>query len=52
MWETLIRAGLEYGAEVWGVAGEWEEAEIIQREMGRRILKYHGKTANPAVRGD
>ena len=31
-----------------GVIGEWEEAEVIQREAGRRILKCNGKTANPA----
>ena len=50
LWESTIRAGLEYGAEVWGAMGEWEEAEVIQRETGRRILKCNGKTANPAVR--
>jgi hypothetical protein len=52
LWESIIRAGMEYGAEVWGVSGEWEEGEVIQRETGRRILNCHRKAANLAVRGD
>ena len=43
LWDALVRSILEYGAEVWG-EGEWEEAELIQREMGRRILRCNSKT--------
>ena len=52
LWESIGRAGLEYGAEVWGAVGEWEEGEVILREAGRRILKCTGKTTNGAVRGE
>jgi hypothetical protein len=51
LWEALVRSNLEYAAGVWG-AGQWEEAELIQREMGRRILRCNGKTSNAAVRGE
>ena len=37
VWITLVRPILEYGAEILG-AGEWEEAEKLQREMAKRIL--------------
>ena len=47
----MIRAGLEYGAEIWG-GGQWEEAELIQREVGRRILGCSRMTSNAAVRGE
>jgi hypothetical protein len=47
LWEALVRSNLEYAAEVWG-AGQWKEAEMIQREMGRRILRCNGKTSNGA----
>src|SRR4051812_19767259 len=30
----------------------WEEGERVQREMGRRILRCHGKTTNEAVLGE
>jgi hypothetical protein len=51
LWEALVRSILEYGAEVWG-GEEWEEAEVIQREMGRRILRCKSKTSNEAVLGE
>jgi len=51
LWESVIRPGLEYGAEVWG-EGEWEEAERLQREMGRLILGAAAKTANEVVLGE
>ena len=38
IWMTLVRPILEYGAEVWG-GEKWEEAEKLQREMGKRILR-------------
>src|SRR5277367_966614 len=33
-------------------AGKWEEGELIEREMGRRILKCSGKTTTAAVLGE
>ena len=50
-WTTLVRPSLEYGAQVWGDR-KWESAEIIQREMGRKILRCNSRTANAAVRGE
>jgi hypothetical protein len=49
--EALVRSVLEYGAVVGKSAG-WDEAERVQREMGRRILRCHGKTTNEAVLGE
>ena len=51
LWKALVRPILEYAAEIWG-DGEWEEAEKVQREMGRRILGVLEKTTNEAVLGD
>ena len=51
LWEGVIRTGMEYGAEIWG-EGQWEEAEMIQREVGRRILGCSKMTSNAAVRGE
>jgi hypothetical protein len=51
LYESLVRSILEYGAEVWGDE-VWEEGERVQREMGRRILRCHGKTTNAAVIGE
>ena len=42
---------MEYGVVVWGEE-KWEEAEKIQREMGRRILGVKTFTNNEAVLGD
>jgi len=51
LYKALVRSILEYGAEVWkGI--KWEEGERVQREMGRRILRCHGKTTNEAVMGE
>jgi hypothetical protein len=49
--EALVRSVLEYGAVVGKSAG-WEGAERVQREIGRRILRCHGKTTNEAVLGE
>ena len=51
LWEALVRPSLEYGAEIWGSA-KWEVAEVIQREMGRKILRCSPKAANASVRGE
>jgi len=51
LYQALVRSVLEYGAEVW-TNEEWEEGERVQREMGRRILRCHGKTTNEAVLGE
>jgi len=51
LYKALVRSILEYGAEVWKDI-KWEEGERIQREMGRRILRCHGKTTNEAVLGE
>ena len=50
LWDALGRTSLEYGAEIWG-EGPWEEAELIQREMGR-ILRCRKTTTNEAVLGE
>ena len=46
-----MRPTLEYAAEVWG-EGPWEEAEKLQREMGKMILGAPARTTNEAVLGD
>ncbi|MFN9380495.1 MAG: RNA-directed DNA polymerase [Bacteroidota bacterium] len=51
VWQTLVRPALEYGAAVWGEC-VWEEAERIQREMARMILKCSPKMTNEAVLGE
>ena len=51
IWKALVRPVLEYGAEVWG-EGRWEDAEILQRKMGRRILGHRGKSTDESVLGD
>ena len=50
VWQALIRPHLEYAAEV--VDGKWEEAEAIQRQAGRRILKVGVAVGNAAVIGE
>jgi len=59
LYEALVRSVLEYGAEIGSTRPgdekekeQWEEAERVQREMGRRILRCHGKTTNEAVLGE
>ena len=41
----------EYAAEIWG-RQKWDEAENIMMEMGRRILRCHGKTTGLAILGE
>jgi hypothetical protein len=51
LYEALVRSLLEYGAEIWG-ARQWEEAEVLQREMGRRILRCPSTTTGEAILGE
>jgi len=51
LWETMVRSGLEYGSEVYET-GVWKEAEMLQMEMGRRILRCQRSTSNEAVMGE
>ena len=41
----------EYGAIVWGDV-KWEQAERVQREMGKMILRCSSKMANEVVLGE
>jgi hypothetical protein len=50
VWQALIRPHLEYAAEV--LDGKWEEAEAIQRQAGRRVLKVGMAVGNAAVIGE
>jgi len=50
VWNALVRPVLEYGAVVWGDV-KWEEAEAVQREMGKMILRCSSKMANEVVLG-
>ena len=51
LWEVLVRPILEYASEVWG-EDPWEEAEKLQREIGRLILGVPTQTPNEMVLGD
>ena len=51
VWQALVRPVLEYGTIVWGDV-KWEEAERVQREMGRMILRCGAKMANEVVLGE
>ena len=50
-WQALVRPVLEYGVVVWGDA-KWEQAERVQREMGKMILRCSPKLANEVVLGE
>ena len=51
VWNALVRPVLEYGAVVWGEV-KWEEAEAVQREMGKMILRCSSMMANEVVLGE
>ncbi|MFN9115920.1 MAG: RNA-directed DNA polymerase [Bacteroidota bacterium] len=51
VWKCLIRSHLEYCAEVHGEC-VWREAEQIQYDMGRRILRCSRGISGVAVRGE
>jgi hypothetical protein len=50
-WTSVVRPSLEYGAQVWGEK-KWEPAEVIEREMGRKILRCPSQTTSAAVQGE
>src|SRR3954449_10344893 len=50
-WQALVRPVLEYGAIVWGDV-KWEQAERVQREMGKMVLRCSSKMANEVVLGE
>ena len=54
VWKALIRPHLEYGAEVMSSSEDslWEEAEVVMRTNGRRILKCGSRVPNEAVMGE
>ena len=51
VWQALVRPVLEYGTVVWGDV-EWPEAEQVQREMGKMILRCSSKMSNEVVLGE
>jgi hypothetical protein len=51
VWKALVRPLLEYGAVIWGDV-KWREAEQVQREMGKMILRCSSKMANEVVQGE
>ena len=51
LWKALVLPILEYAAEIWGDR-KWEEAEILQRTIAKRILGVYKRTSNEAVLGD
>ena len=54
LWKALVRPHLEYGAEVMNTCSDfkWEEAEVLMRANGRRILKCGSRIPNEAVMGE
>jgi hypothetical protein len=50
-WQALVRPVLEYGTVVWGDV-KWEQAERVQREMGKMILRCSPMMANEVVLGE
>jgi hypothetical protein len=54
MWTALIRPHLEYGAEVINNHNDfvWEEAELLARKGGRRVLRCGTRLPNDAVLGE
>jgi hypothetical protein len=51
IWNALVRPALETAMEVVG-AGSWPEAEKVQLEMGKKILRSGKHTSSTAVRGE
>jgi hypothetical protein len=51
LWKGLMRPVMEYGSEVWG-GKKWEEAEMMQRKVGRMLLGVKKNTPGAMIRGD
>jgi hypothetical protein len=51
LWRALVRSICEYGSEVYGDC-QWSEAEQLQDQMARRILRVSRLTTGAAVRGE
>ena len=51
LYKALVLPVLEYGSEVWGNC-EWEEAELLQRAVARRILGAKQSTSIPFLMGE
>lgn len=51
LYQALVRSILEYSCEVWS-KDLWSDAEDIQYEMGRRILKCSSKTSKVTILGE
>ena len=51
IWNTLVRPHLEYGWKIWDPE-KWEDAEKLQRKMGRRILGVRQNVNNEVVYGE
>ena len=54
VWNALIRPSLEYGAEIWNSEDDmiWHEAELLQREMARRVLGCGKTVTTEALMGE
>jgi hypothetical protein len=50
-WEMLVRPVLEYGAEIWGEKS-WREGEVLQMEMGRKVLGVSKMTTKEVIQGE
>jgi hypothetical protein len=51
LWEALVRSQLEYGSEILGKK-KWKEAEDIQMDFCRRVLRCSSMTSKLAMRGE
>ena len=51
LWESLVRSQLEFAAEILGKE-IWAEAETVQMDMCRRVLRCPSKTNKRAMQGD
>jgi len=51
IWWSMIVPVLNFGSELWGAA-KCKEVEMVQLEVGRRILGVSRKMANAVVRGE
>ena len=50
LWVALVRPHLEYGVEL--ISDEWAEAEQLQRNIARRVLRCGISVSNAALSGE